>query len=115
MYQQLYAEVASGSTKHARLKEREALEIAIRKLSVAKERGALSRESFEATDYLRRLWTIFIADLTDRENGLPDNLRASLISIGIWVKREADLIDRGASANFDGLIDINQLIADGLV
>jgi len=115
MYQQRYAEIAGESGKSARAKEREALGLAIKKLSIAKARGALTPESFEATDYLRRLWTIFIEDLSNGENGLPESLRASLISIGLWIRREADLIDRGASTNFDGLIEVNQLIADGLV
>lgn len=114
MYQQRYVEIAGESPTNARAREREALEVAIRRLSVAKARGALSPESFEATNYLRRLWTIFLIDLSNRDNGLPENLRASLISIGIWVRREADRIDIGESTNFDGLIEINQLIADGL-
>lgn len=115
MYQQRYAEIAGESSKSARAREREALETAVRKLLIAKARGALSPESFEATDFLRRLWMVFLADLSHEENGLPDSLRASLISIGLWVRREADLIDSGASTNFDGLIEVNQLIADGLV
>lgn len=114
MYQQRYAEIAGESSKSARAREREALEVAIRKLSVARTRGARSPESFEATNYLRRLWTVFLLDLSNEENGLPENLRASLISIGIWIRREADLIDSGGSTNFDGLIEVNQLIADGL-
>ncbi len=114
MYQQLYAEIAGDSSKSARAKERDAIHFAIKKLTAAKANGASSPESFDATDYLRRLWTIFLLDLSDEENGLPANLRASLISIGIWVRREADLIDKGASANFDGLIEINQIIANGL-
>lgn len=114
MYQQRYAEISSESSTTARARERDAIEIAIRKLAIAKARGALTPEAFEATNYLRRLWTIFLLDLGSEENGLPQPLRASLISIGMWVQREADLIDSGGSTNFDGLIEINQLIADGL-
>jgi flagellar protein FlaF len=114
MYQQRYAEIADDSAGTARDRERRALEIAIEKLKIAKSRGAQSPESFEATNYLRRLWTIFLIDLSNEENGLPEALRASLISIGIWVRRESDLIDGGASTNYDGLIEINRLIADGL-
>lgn len=114
MFQQRYAEIAEDSSRNARANERAALDVAIRKLVVAKACGAQTPESFDATAYLRRLWTIFLLDLSDRENGLPESLRASLVSIGLWVRREADLIDSGDSANFDGLIDVNQLIADGL-
>ncbi|QGM98005.1 flagellar biosynthesis regulator FlaF [Methylocystis parvus] len=114
MYQQRYAEIASDSARSAREKEREALQAAIARLNLAKARGPRSPEAFEATAFVRRLWTIFLADLGNDDNGLPPELRASLISIGIWMRRETDLIDRGESENFDGLIDINQIIADGL-
>lgn len=115
MYRQLYAEAAAQSPLLARERERSVLDAAIKKLAVAKIRGARSPESFEATDYIRQLWTVFIADLSNGENALPESLRASLISIGLWIRREVDLIDRGDSANFDGLIEINQIVMDGLV
>jgi flagellar biosynthesis activator protein FlaF len=114
MYHQRYAEIANDSSHSARAREKDALENAIRKLGAAKSSGPLTPESFEATDFIRRLWSIFISDLCNEENGLPPELRASLISIGFWVRREADAIDRGESTNFDGLIDINRIIADGL-
>ncbi len=114
MYHQRYAQIAEESAQSSRARENQALEKAISKLFAAKSKGPLSPEAFEATDFVRRLWSVFISDLSSDDNRLPEELRASLISIGMWVRREADLIDRGQSANFDGLIDINQLIADGL-
>lgn len=115
MYQQSYAKIAIDSPPNARARERDALEEAIARLTSAKQAGRLTPEAFEATDFVRRLWSIFISDLSSDENGLPAELRASLISIGLWVRKEADLIDHGESENFDGLIDINRLIADGLI
>ncbi|MCX7900104.1 MAG: flagellar biosynthesis regulator FlaF, partial [Methylocystis sp.] len=97
MYHQLYSEIAGDSAVSARARERDAIQVAINKLSRAKGHGARTPQSFEATNYLRRLWTIFMLDLNTEENGLPAALRASLISIGLWVLREADLIDEGAS------------------
>jgi flagellar biosynthesis activator protein FlaF len=115
MYRRHYAEIAEEASHVARRRERSILESAVAKLREAKLRGARSPESFEATDYVRQLWTVFLADLSNDENALPVALRASLISIGIWVRREVDRIDTGQSENFDGLIEINQMIADGLV
>ncbi len=114
MYQQRYAQIASDSSIVSRAREKEALEKAVSKLAAAKSKGPQTPESFEATDFVRQLWSIFISDLSHDENGLPPELRASLISIGLWVRKETDLIDQGRSANFDGLIDINKIIADGL-
>lgn len=114
MYHQFYAQVVEESPGAARARERVLLERAIRLLAIAKIKGARSPESFEATSNLRQLWTIFIEDLSSDGNALPEALRASLISIGIWVLKEIDSIDAGASDNFDGVIEINQMIADGL-
>lgn len=114
MYRHAYAQIVEDSPAAARVRERALLERAIRQLAVARIKGARSRESFEATDNMRRLWTAFVGDLGAQGNALPEPLKASLISIGLWVLRELDSIDSGVSDNFDGLIEINQMIADGL-
>ncbi len=115
MYRQTYAEIFEDSAGASRERERAALERGIRMLAIAKVRGARSQESFEATEYLRQLWSVFIDDLGGDGNALPVALRASLISIGLWILREADLIDSGKSDGIEGLIEINQMIADGLI
>jgi len=115
MYRRHYAEISEDASHNARRRERTILESAVEKLRDAKKRGARSPEAFEATAYVRQLWTVFISDLSNDDNALPVPLRASLISIGLWVRREVDRIDAGQSENFDGLIEINQMIADGLV
>ncbi|HEY7581142.1 MAG TPA: flagellar biosynthesis regulator FlaF [Acetobacteraceae bacterium] len=58
----------------------------------------------------RRLW-ITVADLMrDPANALPQELRASIVSIGVAVQREMDR----DSPDFDFLIAINENIAAGL-
>lgn len=114
MYQKFYNEAVEESYGAARQRERELLEKAIKLLAMAKVRGACSPESFEATHFVRSLWTAFVVDLSNDQNGLPVTLRASLISIGLWIRQELDLIDSGESTNFDGVIEINRLVADGL-
>ena len=54
----------------------------------------------EALSFLRRLWRALIEDLVDLENDLPDVLRGDLISIGIWILREADAVENGRSHGF---------------
>jgi len=53
-------------------------------------------------------------DASKPDNALPDDVRAKLISIGIWMLREAQSITNGKSRNFAGLIEISNLIAEGL-
>ena len=64
--------------------------------------------------YLRRLWGLLIEDLARPENDLPKALRADLISIGLWIMREAEEIRLEKSDNFKGLIDVSMSIRDGL-
>jgi flagellar protein FlaF len=114
MYRHIYAQTVEDSPAVARTREKAILERAIRQLAIAKVKGARSPESYEATHNLRRIWSVFVEDLSNEGNALPDALRASLISIGLWILREVEAIDSGRSDNFDGLIEINQMIADGL-
>ncbi len=115
MYHHLYAEVVDEAPKVARERERELLLRAVKKLAMAKLKGPGSNESSKAISFLRELWGAFICDLSNEENELPPDLRASLISIGLWIGREANIVEAGHSCNYDLLIEINQLIADGLV
>ena len=63
---------------------------------------------------MNRVWTSFIEDLGSPENELPMELRANLISIGLWLLREAEEVRQGRSENFEGLIEVSQIIRDGI-
>jgi flagellar biosynthesis activator protein FlaF len=114
VYLDLYKQAAKESPQAGRRREREIIERAIEKLAAARSSGAQSPEAIEALDFLRQLWTAFIEDLADDGNALPVPLRASLISIGLWIRKETELIASGRSQNFDGLIEINRMISQGL-
>lgn len=58
----------------------------------------------------RRLWMTVIDLMRDPENALPENLRASIISVGLTVQREMDQ----ETPDFGFLISINENIAAGL-
>lgn len=114
MYQFPYAEVLDDSPKAARERERKALEHCIALLRTAQERGARSREAIEAVLFVRRLWSTLIEDLASAQNDLPQTLRADLISVGLWVMREAENIRLEKSDNFGDLIEVCQSICEGL-
>jgi flagellar protein FlaF len=114
MYQFSYAEMVEDTAQDCRARERRAFDRAIALLQTAKEKGNGSRESIEALLFLRRLWTTLMNDLVNPDNGLPQALRASLLSIGVWIMKEADLIRLKQSDNFDGLIEMNSILRDGL-
>jgi flagellar protein FlaF len=114
MYHISYAEHLTNSPKECRERERAALEHAISLLCKAESTGLPSPTAAAALDFVSRLWNIFIQDLVDPENDLPEALKADLISVGLWVVKEAALIRCGQSKNLRGLSEICTIIRDGL-
>ena len=114
MYQHSYAEAFEDDQTEARRNEAWALDRVVAMLMAADAIPHPSREGVEALYYTRKLWTLFITDLAAPENALPNALRANLISIGIWIMKEADAIRLGASRNYAGIADVCVIIRDGL-
>ncbi len=78
----------------------------------AGEIGAYGRLASAAHDNLR-LWLTLAADLAVEENGLPEALRAGLLSLAAFVERETPrLVKREISAA--ALVDINATVMKGL-
>jgi len=67
----------------------------------------------DALDWNRRLWSVLASDCATEGNGLPDNLRAQIISLAIWVNKHTSLVMR-AQEEIKDLIEINRIIMDGL-
>ena len=114
MYEFAYNDVIEDSHKAMRARERAAMDRVIAMLRAAQEKGPQSRERVDALYYLGRLWMIFLTDLKDPNNELPDQLRAGIISIGIWMNKEIDRVRGGQTNDLTPMIEINQLIRDGL-
>jgi Flagellar biosynthesis regulator FlaF len=114
MYQFSYADVQEDGVAEAREREREAITHSINLLRLAKTKGTGTREAVDAVYFVSRLWTRFVEDLASPDNQLEQELRANLISIGIWILKEADKIRRQESDNFQGIIDISSIIREGL-
>lgn len=114
MYRISYAEIINDSSAEMREQERLALDHAIELLTRAEEKGPNSDEAVQAVLYLQKLWGFLIKDLSDPGNELAEALRGNLISIGLWVIKEADQIMQQKSRNFSGIIDVTRSIRDGL-
>lgn len=110
-----YDTVVEESGHEARTRERQALSVGIDRLERLRQ-GAFSNQDFiESLLYIRRLWTLLIEDLSHPENGFPEKLRADIISIGLWIIKEADRLREERSTDVAGLIEINRLIRDALL
>lgn len=75
----------------------------------AKEIGKLA----EALDWNRRVWSAFATDCASAENKLPDNLKAGIISLSIFVSKHSSEVMR-EGGEIDVLVDINRAIMQGL-
>ena len=67
----------------------------------------------DALDWNRRVWTVLGDDCANPENGLPPPLRASIISLAMWVSRHTSAVIR-RQEEIEPLIGVNRLIMQGL-
>jgi flagellar protein FlaF len=66
-----------------------------------------------ALDWNRRLWSALATDCSSNGNGLPDGVRAQIISLSLWVNRHTSAVMR-KEESFQALIDVNRSIMQGL-
>lgn len=67
----------------------------------------------DALDWNRRLWATLATDCGDEANGLPKPLRASMISLSIWVNKHTSAVMR-REETIEPLIEINRIVMQGL-
>ena len=104
------ARAYEAASEHRTTREQEAdvFRRATAALKAARDAGPLVRVRALADN--RRLW-LTVGDLMrDPSNGLPVDLRASIISVGLSVEREMD----AESPDLDFLIEVNENLASGL-
>lgn len=114
MFEKSYMEIAEDTSARIRQDEMRAFAHSIALLQDAQKAGPGTRQSVEALFFFGRLWGVLLEDLASPDNGLPKDLRARLISIGIWMLKYAESIRQGAKNDFQPLIDISQNIHSGL-
>lgn len=113
-YRLQYAEIQSGSQVDSRGLERGLLQRSISMMREAMAAPVSHTKAVEARLFCSRVWTVLLQDLSTSENHLPNEVRAGLISIGIWVLRELEVLRETESTAFEDLIEITGMIAEGL-
>ena len=74
------------------------------------ERGA---PLVEAVDWNKRLWRTLAADCMDDRNQLPQDLRAKIVSLSLWIAKYSRTVTRDG-ASLEPLIQVNRTIMQGL-
>ncbi len=70
-------------------------------------------ERMDALDWNRRMWSVLASDCSVDGNGLPEMVRANIISLSIWVNKHTSLVMRNTE-EIGPLIEINRIIMQGL-
>lgn len=79
----------------------------------ARDAGLSGMALIPALHRNREVWTTFSAMCSAPGNKLPDGLRASIISLALWVERFTSEVVTGRDT-IDELIMVNRSIIDGL-
>lgn len=66
-----------------------------------------------AVNWNRRMWLALQADCASDANSLPDEVRAGIISLAIWVDKHSRKVLRH-EGDIQPLVDVNRSIMDGL-
>jgi flagellar protein FlaF len=67
----------------------------------------------DALDWNRRLWSTLALDCSSEDNQLAPQVRASIISLSLWVSRHSSAVMRGED-DFEALIDVNRIMMQAL-
>ena len=84
---------------------------ALMEAAAADEKDLSTR--IKALHWNRRLWSTISADCANPDNVLPVELRASIISLSIWVNKHTSEVMQGGQ-KIEPLIDVNRIIMQGL-
>lgn len=82
-------------------------------LIAARDAGLKGPELMPALHHNRTVWNTFGTLCASSDNQLPEELRARLISIAMWVDRHTSDVVRGRES-IEDLIHINRAIIEGL-
>ena len=107
-------QTASARTEDPRSTEYRLMGQVTRALMEVKEAGPGEiRKRAEVLDWNRRVWSTFAVDCASDSNQLPESLRASIISLAIFISKETSAAMRGGG-DIDTLIELNRTIMQGL-
>jgi flagellar protein FlaF len=110
---QAYQQAATRAESPRETEYRLFAQVTLALMEAAKCEPTDIRGRIDALDWNRRVWSVLGSACADSENGLPENLRASIISLSIWVGKHTSEVIRRRD-EIDPLIEVNRMIMQGL-
>jgi len=84
-----------------------------REMTSAWDKGSRGASLMPVLHRNREMWSTFAATCGAPGNGLPPEVRASIISLALWVDRHTSAVVAGREA-IDPLLEVNRSLLDGL-
>lgn len=111
---------AYAQTQKSSMSPREIEAMAFTKAALMLEEAKNNTDDYDnyasALKFNQLLWTIIQADIVDKENELPPQLKANILSLSIFVdKQTVKALADTKTRHIDSLIDINKNLAEGLM
>jgi flagellar protein FlaF len=113
---QTYKNVARQSSNPRELEATLLLQAAAKLQSVHDAWDLKKPQLQEALLYNRKLWTVFLAEMTDANNPMPKAVRQNVANIGLFVMNHTvTAMTDPSPAHLGSLISINRELAAGLL
>jgi flagellar protein FlaF len=111
---------AYAQTQKSSLSPREVEAMAFTKAALMLEEAKNNVDDYDnyasALKFNQLLWTIIQADIIDKENELPPQLKANILSLSIFVdKQTVKALADTKTQHIEALININKNLAEGLM
>lgn len=114
MFVDAYYDITADEQNRERSNEREILSRTIESMQQSDGAPDDLMQRVKTLHFVSDVWTYFLNDLTSPENVTPDELKASLFSIGIFVLKHLEKMRSDKAETFEPLIEISETIRKGL-
>ncbi|MEM8649732.1 MAG: flagellar biosynthesis regulator FlaF [Pseudomonadota bacterium] len=114
MFMQAYQDMMEDDQTSQRSEEREMITETINLMRASDQQPDDRVLRSKAIHLTSQLWNYFLNDLVSEENETPRELKASIISIGIFIVKHLERMRLEKTLAFKPVADISETIREGL-
>ncbi len=114
MFNLAYSESMEDEQQSARDSEREVIQRSTEMMQESDENPHDAQSRVRAIHFTSQIWSYFLNDLVSVENQTADELKASLMSLGIFILKHLESMRKDPSLNFEPVTEISKTIQQGL-
>lgn len=114
MFTDEYLDISADDQSSRRSSEREVITRTIESMEESDLNPTNMMLRVSTLHFVREVWTYFMKDLASPSNATPNELKASLFSIGIFILKHLEKMRSDAALTFKPLAEISRTIRKGL-